>query len=137
MGKSDIVLERARILVGTRFLAQGRNPSVGLDCIGLALLAYEIDAVGASDDYRLSGAHRGAILDFARVGFRRVTRPRRRAGDLLLLRPGTAQWHLGIWTGEGLIHADITRRKIVERPGPPEWPVAAVLRPRVRAARGD
>jgi len=124
-------------LVGTRFVAQGRDPAIGLDCVGLALHAYAIEAAGVSDDYRLSGAHRGAILAFARAKFRRVPQTRRRVGDLLLLRPGTAQWHLGIWTGDGLIHADIVSRRIVERPGPPDWPVAAVLRPRARVARGD
>lgn len=137
MTKGEQALARARILVGTRFVAQGRDPAIGLDCVGLALHAYAIEAAGVSDDYRLSGAHRGAILAFARAKFRRVPQTRRRVGDLLLLRPGTAQWHLGIWTGDGLIHADIVSRRIVERPGPPDWPVAAVLRPRARVARGD
>ena len=137
MTKSEQVLARARALVGTRFVAQGRDPAIGLDCVGLALHAYAIKAAGVSDDYRLSGAHRGAILAFAKARFRRVPILRRRVGDLLLLRPGAAQWHLGIWIGDGLIHADIVSRKVVERPGPPDWPVAAVLRPRARVARGD
>ncbi|MBA3729952.1 MAG: peptidoglycan endopeptidase [Sphingomonas sp.] len=127
---------RARALVGTRFVAQGRDPAVGLDCVGLALLAYDHDRSGVSDDYRLSGAHRRAILDLAKASFRRVARSRRRAGDLLMLCPGTGQWHLAVWTGNGVIHADIVQRKIVERPGPPDWPIAAVLRPRARTAKG-
>ena len=129
-------MTRGRALIGTRFVAQGRDPAIGLDCVGLALLAYDLEAAGVSDDYRLSGTHRGAILDFAKARFRRVPRARRRAGDLLLLRPGAAQWHLAIWTGDGLIHADIASRKIVERPGPPAWPVAAVLRSRARIKGG-
>lgn len=129
-------MTRARALVGTRFVAQGRDPAIGLDCVGLALLAYEFAAEQVRDDYRMSGAHRAAILEFAKVWFWRVPRRPRRAGDLLLLRPGAAQWHLAIWTGDGLIHADIISRRIVERPGPPAWPVAAVLRPRARAAKG-
>lgn len=136
MTKGEQAVARARGLIGTRFVAQGRDPQIGLDCVGLALVAYEIEAARARDDYRLSGAHRAAILDFAMGGFRRVARPRRRAGDLLLLRPGAAQWHLGIWTGDGLIHADIISRRVVERPGPPEWPVASVLRPRAHTAKG-
>lgn len=136
MTPGEQAVARARALIGTRFVAQGRDPSSGLDCVGLALIAYGIDGAGVRDDYRLSGGHRAAILDFARSNFRRVPRPRRRAGDLVLLRPGAAQWHLGIWTGAGLIHADIVSRKVVERPGPPQWPVAAVLRPRLRVARG-
>ena len=136
MTKGEQAIVRARALVGTRFVAQGRDPAIGLDCVGLALLAYAIEAAGVSDDYRLSGAHRGAILNFAKGRFRRVARPQRRAGDLLLLRSGAAQWHLAIWTGDGLIHADIASRRIVERPGSLDWPVAAVLRPRIRAAKG-
>ncbi len=136
MTRGEEALARARALIGTRFVAQGRDPTVGIDCVGLALLAYAIDPRSVRDDYRLGGAHRAAILGFAGKAFRRVPRPRRRAGDLLLLRPGEAQWHLAIWSGSGLVHADIASRRIVERPGPPEWPVAAVLRPRARIARG-
>lgn len=137
MTKGEEAIGRARTLVGTRFIPQGRDPATGLDCVGLALLAYGLDPAGASDDYRLSGAHQAAILDFAKAGFWRVATSRRWAGDLLMLRPGTAQWHLALWTGDGLIHADIVRGRIVERPVLPEWPVAAVLRPRARMAKGS
>ena len=137
MTKGEQAVARARALLGTRFVAQGRDPAIGLDCVGLALLAYAIDPVGVSDDYRLSGAHRGTILRLAGTNFRRVARTRMRCGDLLLLQPGAAQWHLGIWTGGGLIHADIASRKVVERPGAAAWRVAAALRPRVRLAKGS
>ncbi len=136
MKKGEHAVAHGRALIGTRFIAQGRDPAIGLDCVGLALLAYGLAANGVSDDYRLSGAHRGAILEFAKAKFRRVAKLRRRIGDLLLLQPGAAQWHLAIWTGDGLIHADIAHRRIVERPGSPEWPVAAVLRPRARTPKG-
>ena len=137
MTKGEQAVARARALVGTRFVAQARDPAVGLDCVGLALLAYAIDPAGVSDDYRMSGAHRVAILRFAEVRFRRVSRRRVRCGDMLLLQPGAAQWHLGIWTGDGLIHADINSRRVVERPGAIEWRLAAALRPRARLAKGS
>ena len=137
MTKGEAAVARARALIGTRFVAQGRVPSIGLDCVGLALIAYTVDPAGIRDDYRLSGAHRGAILHFAHAKFRRVSRQRPRCGDLLLLQPGATQWHLGIWTGDGLIHADIASRRIVERPGMVAWPVAAALRPRTRFAKGS
>jgi cell wall-associated NlpC family hydrolase len=137
VGKGEQALARARALVGTRFVAQGRDPAIGIDCVGLALLTYGIDPAGVSDDYRLSGAHRAAILRSCGAKFRRVSRRRLRGGDLLLLQPGAAQWHLGIWTGGGLVHADIVSRKVVERPGAIAWPVAAALRPRARAVKGN
>ena len=137
MTKGEEAVARARSLVGTRFVAQGRDPAIGLDCVGLALLAYAIDRAGVPDDYRLSGAHRSAILSFAGPRFRRVSRRRLRAGDLLLLQPGATQWHLGIWSGAGLIHADIVSGQVVERPDAIAWPVAAALRPRVRFKQGN
>lgn len=137
MTKAEKAVARARALVGTRFVPQGREPAVGLDCLGLMLLAFDIGPAGMRDDYRLSGPHREPILHAARAGFRRVSRRRLKAGDMLLLRPAERQWHLGLWTGNGLIHADLAARKVVERPGAPQWPVAAALRRRVRLAEGS
>jgi hypothetical protein len=45
------------------------------------------------------------------------------AGDILLLRAGPAQFHLGLWSGQGLIHADARLRRVVEWPGLPDWPL--------------
>ncbi len=128
-------VERARTLVGTRFAAQGRNAASGVDCVGLAIHAYGIEASGIPDDYRLSGDHRLMFLKLVSRWFRRVSRRRLAPGDLLLLHPGASQWHLGIWTGDGLLHADARRRLVVERPGVSEWPVAAAYRARVRKRR--
>ncbi|MCY7398300.1 MAG: hypothetical protein LH466_05620, partial [Sphingomonas bacterium] len=128
---------RLELMLLERALHGVEKVVVARDGSSSVMREYAIKAAKVSDNYRLSGAHRGAILAFAKARFRRVPRTRRRVGDLLLLRPGAAHWHLGIWTGDGLIHADIVSRRIVERPGPPDWPVAAVLRPRARAARGD
>lgn len=137
MTKGDAAIVRARSLIGTRFVAQGRDRQIGLDCVGLALLAYAVEERGIPDDYRLSGAHRAAILALATKGFRRVSRRRLRIGDMLLLRPGANQWHLGLWTGESVIHADAASRRVVERPGTPAWPIAAALRQRARLAKGS
>ncbi len=57
---------------------------------------------------------------------RRVTD--RRAGDLLMMRSGPGQVHLGIWTGGSLIHADAGLGRVVERPGEPPWPVTGMWR---------
>ena len=49
-------------------------------------------------------------------------------GDLLMMRTGPGQLHLGIWTGAGLVHADAGLRRVVERPGAPPWPVLGCWR---------
>ena len=51
-----------------------------------------------------------------------------RPGDVLVLAPGPAQLHLGIFTGAGLVHGDAGLRRVVERPGPPPWPLLGIWR---------
>ena len=136
MKRGKEVVARARALVGTRFVAQGRDAAIGLDCVGLVLAAHGVEASGMPDDYRLSGAYRAWILEASKRLFRRVPRTRTRLGDVLLFKVGARQWHLGLWTGGSVIHADIASRTTVERPGAPPWPVAAVLRARTRLAKG-
>ena len=132
MKRGEMAVERARALIGTRFVAQGRDVQ-GIDCVGLVVAAFAIDRSTIRDDYRMAGNHGAAIKAVAERWFRRVSRRRLVPGDLLLMRPGAMQWHLAIWTGEGLIHADARRRMVVERPGTPEWPIIAALRARRRA----
>ena len=112
----------ARSLVGVPFRLHGRAPEHGLDCVGLAALAFgRID--GVPTGYALRGGDVQQMIRVVRsLGFvcRRVAW---RRGDLLMLRPGPAQVHLGIWTGESLIHADAGLGRIVETPGVPRWPL--------------
>jgi cell wall-associated NlpC family hydrolase len=134
--RGEDAVARARAAVGTRFVAQGRDVAIGLDCVGLVMHAHRIGPREFPDDYRLAGAHREAVLRWSAFRFRRVPRPQVREGDIILFRLGAVRWHLGLWSGEGLIHADLASRRIVERPGRAPWPVAAVLRARTRFARG-
>lgn len=123
-GGADIVA-RARSLIGVRFRPQGRDREGGLDCIGLAAVA--VGAEQVRSDYALRG---GTLADLetelGRAGLRRTDR--RGAGDLLVMRSGAEQLHLGVWTGDGLVHADAGLRRIVERPGPPPWPILSQWR---------
>jgi hypothetical protein len=65
-------------------------------------------------------------LGMEAAGLRRVLS--RQPGDVLTMRAGPEQLHLGIWTGSGLIHADAGLRCAVERPGEPPWPVLGIWR---------
>jgi len=127
---ADATLARARASVGTRFRAQGRGAD-GLDCIGFVAVSLGVERVRS--DYALRG---GCLDDLAgeleRAGLYRVKA--RRAGDVLVMRAGPGQLHLGIWTGAGLVHADCGLRRVVERPGEVPWPIISVWRLRRQAA---
>ena len=128
---SNDVVDRARSLIGTRFRAQGRDPAYGLDCLGLAMLAYRIDEIGVRRDYRLSGDHRRELMTRLADGFRRVSPRTARAADLMLIEVAANQCHLAVRTASGFVHAD-ARRGVVETPGAPSWPVVATFRLQTR-----
>jgi len=119
------VVARARALVGVRFRPQGRTPETGLDCIGLVAGALGLD--GAPRDYALRGGSAERLWAGLRAaGLSPVERAQ--AGDVLAMRAGPEQLHLGIFSGDGLIHGDAGLRRVVERPGPIPWPVLGAWR---------
>lgn len=122
---------RARALVGTRFRPQGRSHD-GLDCIGTVIVAFELPADCARKDYRLSGDHRREIEGGLAEYFRKIRPAQLRAGDLMLMAVAPNQFHLGIRTGGGFVHAHAGLGKVVETPGPPQWPLLAAYRKRRR-----
>jgi murein DD-endopeptidase / murein LD-carboxypeptidase len=116
---------RGRTLIGKSFRLHGRDPDTGLDCVGLVALLY-----GRIDDVPIGYTMRGTqgvrwIMLLDQLATRRddgLMAP----GDVLLMEAGPAQYHLGVWTGDGLIHADAGLRKVVETPGPVRWPLLGV-----------
>jgi hypothetical protein len=112
----------ARALLGVPFRLHGRDPAHGLDCVGLILHCH-----CALADIPLGYALRGgtapgyAAMFAARGLARRATPPE--AGDIMLMQAGVAQFHLGLWCGDALIHADAMLRRVVETPGIPRWPL--------------
>ena len=117
----------ALALVGTPFRLHGRDPSRGLDCIGVleaaasscgvpvrlpngyALRSRRLPELAAIAGSLSLGAASGAI----------------RAGDVLLLRPGPCQHHLAIAVGERrIVHAHAGLRKVVASVLPETWPIA-------------
>lgn len=124
MSRSEAVAARARALVGTRFRAQGRGPD-GLDCIGLVVAA--LGREGVRRDYPLRGGCLASLeAELKAAGLTQVQDSA--AGDVLVIRAGPGQLHLGVWTGSGLVHADAGLRRVVERPGEVPWPVVGVWR---------
>jgi cell wall-associated NlpC family hydrolase len=121
----DAVVARARALIGVRFRPQGRSRASGLDCVGLVA-----EAVGAANvpcDYALRGSSPDRLAaGLAAAGLRPTDAMRR--GDVLALAAGPGQLHLAIYSGDGLIHGDAGLGRVVERPGPPPWPVHSIWR---------
>ncbi|MBA4761843.1 peptidoglycan endopeptidase [Sphingomonas sp.] len=114
-------LERARGAIGARFRLHGRDVAHGLDCVGLAGLAY---GIAVPRGYALRGGSVAQVSEVAAAaGLVRVDDAR--AGDLLLLNAGAGQLHLAIASERGVIHADAALRRVVERRGVPPWPELA------------
>lgn len=114
------MVARARALVGTRFRLHGRVPETGLDCVGLIVCTCPA-ITRPPEGYALRG---GSAAGFAAMFVDNGMMEREgepRAGDILLLQPSAAQFHLGIWSGESLIHADGVLRRVVETPGGLAW----------------
>ncbi len=120
---------RARTLLGVPFRLHGRSPESGLDCIGVIALAYDIqDKAPTGYSLRTTRPERWiALLDSLAM---RIIEPE--IGAVMLLQPGAAQLHLGLWTGKSLIHADAGLRRVVETPGTPRWPVVGLWRPHTK-----
>ncbi len=124
---SSAVVAAARRAIGVRFRLHGRDPAYGLDCVGLAALAIRAGGGQAiiPTGYALrSGDSDAAAAMIEAAGLIRADHGQ--PGDLLLCRAGPGQLHLVIDSaapGGGFIHADAQLRRVVERPGPPPWPV--------------
>ncbi len=107
----------ARVLVGVRFVPQGRDRSIGLDCVGLVWAAYA--AAGrvlvAPAGYPLRGWRRERIeAALASAGFSRVDD--RRDGDVALVALAAGQFHLGVMGPATFVHAHAGLRRVVETP---------------------
>jgi cell wall-associated NlpC family hydrolase len=115
------IVATARALVGVRFRLHGRDPAHGVDCIGLVALALGRSAPGG---YALRGGDPARVAAaLAEAGLVPASADDLLPGDIVLMRPGAAQLHLGVWTPTGLIHADAALGRVVERPGPIPWEV--------------
>ena len=113
----------AQACVGARFLPHGRDPAIGLDCVGLAGVAAR------------AGGYEGAIPSgyALRTGAWRdepalATCDGARPGDILLCRVSAIQLHVAVRTARGIVHADLAARRVVERPDAPPWPIARAWR---------
>lgn len=119
---------RARMLVGLKFRPQGRDPRVGLDCVGLVLCTFRLASDLVRKNYRICGPNCAeAQKSLSRI-FTEIGPDSAVAGDVLLFRLRRERAHLAISCGKSIVHADASLRRIVETPIPLEWPVVAAFR---------
>ena len=120
------IVAAARACLGTRFRPHGRVPGLGLDCVGLVLVAGAVDA-GLVPVYALGGDHH-ALLDAALhlAGCQRVATAL--PGDVLVLSPAPRLLHLAIVTPAGVVQAHAGLGRVVEGPLDPAWSCLAVWR---------
>lgn len=135
-GERDVVraaiVAAARLCVGTPFRPQGRKLGIGLDCVGVVLLAAEAvgllaPGAGSIAVYRLGGDH-GTQLLRAMIALGCVETGRPRVGDVAVFAPRPRQRHLGILTPVGLVHAHAGLGRVVEGPASPDWANVGVWR---------
>lgn len=127
MRRAERIVAAGREMVGVPFRLHGRDPSIGLDCIGLVLLALKRAGHRSlnglvPEAYSIRG---GSIDRFATVMAQTGLRPVRKAqaGDIVLVQAGPAQFHLMIATDGGHVHAHAGLGHVVEMPGASPWPV--------------
>jgi cell wall-associated NlpC family hydrolase len=113
-------------LVGTPFRFRGRDPRTGLDCAGVVVVALEKLGSPAPPVAFYAFRQRDFASQIgcaAAAGFADADGPPQ-TGDLLLLRTGPAQVHLGVvGSNARLIHAHAGLGKVVTTPAPLPWPV--------------
>jgi cell wall-associated NlpC family hydrolase len=117
----------AERFVGASFRLHGRDPIVGLDCVGLVVLAMaEIGRpIRLPVSYQLRNLEPERFLQLpAAAGFIQPTDSELEDGDVLVLAAGPAQLHLAVVAvGGGIIHAHAGLRRVVRTPFPLPWPI--------------
>lgn len=128
MTEAERLADAASALVGAPFRLHGRNPTTGLDCVGVLVCALRSVARPVPDypPYALRNLsydrHDQAMIaaGFARIHCAKLVEP----GDVLFSEPGPMQRHILIAVdGLRLVHAHAGLRRVVTMPGPAPWPL--------------
>jgi len=105
----------ARACLGTPFHHQGRMPGVGLDCIGLVIVALRETGMDIRDrsDYGRRPDGTSLVAALEQHGATRVDEMK--AGDILVFRYDRQPQHVALATsGDTMIHAFAPAGKVVE-----------------------
>lgn len=112
--------KKARDFLGVPFRPQGRDPLVGLDCVGLTMLVFDIPVQKIPFRYRISQRQcMNAIVEQLGKYFDEVAKVDSVSGDLLLIEVGEGRAHFAVRGAGSHIHAHAGLSRIVESPGMP------------------
>jgi len=126
MKDRDALAAAAMQLVGVPFRLHGRDPRLGLDCVGVLVAAFA--AIGRVPrlplHYRLRRANISDFLTGARELGLVDASGSLAPGDVLVVKPGPAQFHAAIVTqSKTIVHAHAGLGHVVASPAPLPWPV--------------
>lgn len=100
------IIAAARAEIGTPFAHQGRTPGIALDCAGLVVAVARAIGLPHNDDTGYGRSPANGLLESALDGQPCLVRvATSEPGDVLLMRFQGDPQHLGIYTGETIIHA--------------------------------
>lgn len=123
--------DAAEDLVGIPYRRGGRDAKRGVDCIGLVCVA--LGAIGRPVALLPSYEMRNQCIQkfchlAENLGLKRTDNAPQ-SGDVLVLKPACAQFHLAILSNEGrAIHAHAGLRRVTLSPPPFAWPLFATWR---------
>jgi len=113
-----------RDLLGVPFRLHGRDPFTGLDCVGV--IAWALGEEMVPTGYRLrQGSPDAIVTGLEAAGLVRVLGAQ--PGDVMVFAVGPAQFHLGVSTTDGIIHACALLQRVVLSPAT-AWPVIGIWR---------
>ncbi len=120
--------EAARALVGVPYMRDGRDPTIGLDCLGV--IGAALAAIGHRPALPVRSTLRRRDLPdvalIARDAGLLCATGEPVEGDVLLVRCAPLQWHALVTVGEArFVHAHATLRRVVLGPADPAWTLAA------------
>lgn len=121
MTAGDQIVEAARSLLHTPFHWHGRVPGVGIDCVGVVVLAARGAGIEIEEPGRYSKGNQSELL-LESIGQIADEVPHYSLGDVLILAYGKNRLHLGICAGETFVHASSspTIYKVTEEPIDPK-----------------
>ncbi len=115
---AQTVIDLARECVGTPFRHQARVCGVGMDCAGVLVHIFERLGLDYTDEV---GYPRRPYEGQLEAGLLRqphlelISKTDLQAGDVVLFRIKKEPQHIGIFTGETLIHAYFSTGRVVEQ----------------------